>query len=160
MVERRVCTFCGSEIEPGTGRMFIKKDGTVSNFCTSKCFKNLIVLGRVPRRTTWTRYYEREKQIRMKGAPTPEAEAPKARKVKKSETKPDEKKEEAKPAPKQERQKAEEKEPVPEGPTKKAPAKKAEAPKASEEKKPEVRRVQKPKPKAEPKEKPSEGEKT
>jgi large subunit ribosomal protein L24e len=160
MVERRVCTFCGSEIEPGTGRMYIKKDGTVSNFCTSKCFKNLIQLGRIPRRTTWTRYYAREKQIRMKGAPAPEAEAPKARKVKKGEAKPDEKKEEAKPAPKQEKPKAEGKEAAPEEPAKKAPAKKPETPKTPEEKKPEVRRVQKQKPKAEPREKPSEGGKT
>lgn len=66
MVERRVCTFCGDEIEPGTGKMYIKKDGVVYNFCSSKCYKNLVILGRVPRRTTWTRYYEREKSIRMK----------------------------------------------------------------------------------------------
>ncbi|MGQ9588120.1 MAG: 50S ribosomal protein L24e [Thermoplasmata archaeon] len=84
MVERRVCTFCGDEIEPGTGRMYIKKDGIVYHFCTSKCFKNMIVLNRVPRRTTWTRYYEREKQVRMKGG-AEEAEAPRARKVKKEE---------------------------------------------------------------------------
>jgi large subunit ribosomal protein L24e len=161
MVERRVCTFCGSEIEPGTGRMFIKKDGTVSNFCTSKCFKNLIQLGRVPRRTTWTRYYEREKQIRMKGAPAPEAEAPKARKVRKGEAKPDEKKEETKQLPKADKPKAEEKAATPEEPAKKVPAKKTEEPKSTTaEKKPEVRRVAKPKPKVEPKEKPSEGGKT
>jgi len=95
MVERRVCTFCGVEIEPGTGRMYIKKDGVVYNFCSSKCFKNLVVLGRVPRRTTWTRYYEREKQVRMKGLPgTPQPA--RARKVKtgeegpRPEAKPDE----------------------------------------------------------------------
>lgn len=84
MVERRVCTFCGDEIEPGTGRMYIKKDGVVYNFCSSKCFKNLVVLGRVPRRTTWTRFYEREKQVRMKGVQE-EAKPVKARKVKKAE---------------------------------------------------------------------------
>src|SRR5512137_1578476 len=105
MVERRVCTFCGDEIEPGTGRMYIKKDGVVFNFCSSKCFKNLVILGRVPRRTTWTRYYEREKQVRMKGLPTTEPQPAKARKIKKSdekpkESKPPEKKEGAKPADK------------------------------------------------------------
>src|SRR5512137_905287 len=103
MVERRVCTFCGDEIEPGTGRMYIKKDGVIYNFCSSKCFKNLVVLGRVPRRTTWTRYYEREKQVRMKGLPTAEPQ-PKARKIKKEEkpkegAKPAEKKEAPKKAP-------------------------------------------------------------
>lgn len=104
MVERRVCTFCGDEIEPGTGRMYIKKDGVVYHFCTSKCFKNMIVLGRVPRRTTWTRYYEREKQIRMKGGPEV-TEAPKARKVKKEEKAEEEPKE--KPAEEEKPEKAE-----------------------------------------------------
>lgn len=81
MVERRVCTFCGVEIEPGTGRMYVKKDGVTYNFCSSKCFKNLVQLGRVPRRVTWTRYYEREKQLRLKSGPA-EASS-KKRKVKK-----------------------------------------------------------------------------
>jgi large subunit ribosomal protein L24e len=129
MVERRVCTFCGDEIEPGTGRMYIKKDGVVFQFCSSKCFKNLVVLGRVPRRTTWTRYYEREKQVRMKGAPEAEATAPKARKVKKAEAKPKEEKPEEKKASTE----------------KPKPAKKEETPKkeaaAKAEKKPEARKL-------------------
>ncbi len=89
MVERRVCTFCGVEIEPGTGRMYVRKDGVTYNFCSSKCFKNLVELGRVPRRVTWTRYYEREKQLRLKSAPA-EASA-KTRKVKKTKAEKDEK---------------------------------------------------------------------
>lgn len=84
MVERRVCSFCGNEIEPGTGRMYIKKDGVIYNFCTSKCFKNLVELGRVPRRTTWTVWYSREKQVRMKGLPAAEEAGAKARKLKKA----------------------------------------------------------------------------
>lgn len=160
MVERRVCTFCGEEIEPGTGRMYIKKDGVIYNFCTSKCFKNLVVLGRVPRRTTWTQYYAREKQIRMKGAPAPVAEAPKARKVKKPEAKAEDvkkaepEKAEAKEAPKEEKPKAEEKKAAPKEPAKKAPAKKPEA-----AKKPEGAKAEKPKPRTDAKEKPEEGPK-
>ena len=72
MVEMRVCSFCGREIEPGTGSMYVKKDGTVMLFCTNKCSKNMIDMGRVPRRVTWTRAYAREKDVRMKG---PETEA-------------------------------------------------------------------------------------
>jgi len=116
MVERRVCTFCGDEIEPGTGRMYIKKDGVIFNFCSSKCFKNLVVLGRVPRRTTWTRFYEREKQVRMKGI-AEAAQPTKARKLKKAEAKPKPKEEqereelasepEAKEKPKEQKPKAE-----------------------------------------------------
>jgi large subunit ribosomal protein L24e len=61
MVERRVCSFCGNEIEPGTGKMYVKIDGTIYNFCKNKCHKNLIDLKRVPRRTKWTQPYMREK---------------------------------------------------------------------------------------------------
>ncbi len=146
MVERRVCTFCGSEIEPGTGRMYVKKDGVVYNFCTSKCFKNLVILGRVPRRTTWTRYYEREKEIRMKGGPEAVEQPKKAKKIKKSEAAPEdaeekapeagaEKKQEEKPSEKPAPKAEEKKEPAKE---KKAPAKKPEkaAPAKKEKPKP------------------------
>ncbi len=77
MVEMKVCSFCGREIEPGTGSMYVKKDGTVMLFCTNKCSKNMIDMGRVPRTVTWTRAYAREKDVRMKG---PETEAKLARK--------------------------------------------------------------------------------
>ena len=82
MVERRVCTFCGKEIEPGTGRMYVKKDGVTYQFCASKCFKNMIELKRIPRRTEWTSWHAREKQVRLKGA-EPEPEQTRARKVRK-----------------------------------------------------------------------------
>src|SRR3972149_178784 len=44
----RTCSFCGNDIEPGTGKMFIRRDGTVHFFCSSKCERNLLDLGRVP----------------------------------------------------------------------------------------------------------------
>ncbi|HIH01839.1 TPA: hypothetical protein HA259_07205 [Thermoplasmata archaeon] len=78
--------------------MYVKKDGVIYQFCTSKCFKNLVELKRVPRRTTWTGWYAREKQVRMKGA-EPEPKPKKARKVRKreevEEEKPSEEAEEA-----------------------------------------------------------------
>ena len=52
---RRTCSFCGNEVEPGTGKMFVRRDGTVFFFCSSKCEKNLLDLGRVPRTVRWTR---------------------------------------------------------------------------------------------------------
>jgi len=103
MVERRVCTFCGVEIEPGTGRMYVKRDGVVFNFCSSKCYKNLVELGRVPRRTTWTRYYDREKQIRLKSAPeVAPSKKRKAKKVKKPSKETEESEEEAPEEPENE----------------------------------------------------------
>jgi large subunit ribosomal protein L24e len=53
MVEQHVCSFCGHQLEPGTGKMFVKKDGTIFYFCSSKC-ENNHVLGRVPRKVEWT----------------------------------------------------------------------------------------------------------
>jgi large subunit ribosomal protein L24e len=60
MVFQRVCSFCGSDIEPGTGKMFIKKDGVVHYFCRSKCQKNMLNLRRLGRDTQWTTTYLKE----------------------------------------------------------------------------------------------------
>lgn len=68
MVEKRNCSFCYKEIEPGTGKMYVKKDGTVLNFCTNKCYKNMIELKRVPRTTAWTDKAISEKKMRTKTA--------------------------------------------------------------------------------------------
>jgi large subunit ribosomal protein L24e len=57
MVEKRDCSFCGSAMEPGTGMLFIKRDGTRHNFCSAKCRRNLLDLGRVPRTVKWTKHY-------------------------------------------------------------------------------------------------------
>ena len=53
MVDNRTCSFCGESVEPGTGKMFIRRDGTIFYFCGSKC-QNNSRLGRVPRRVRWT----------------------------------------------------------------------------------------------------------
>lgn len=48
------CSFCGEEIEKGTGKMYVKKDAKILFFCSTKCEKNLLKLGRKPRTTKWT----------------------------------------------------------------------------------------------------------
>jgi large subunit ribosomal protein L24e len=58
MVVKRQCSFCAQEIEPGTGMMFIKRDGTVFHFCTSSCRKQQLHLHRVGHRFKWTRAHE------------------------------------------------------------------------------------------------------
>jgi large subunit ribosomal protein L24e len=55
MVVKRSCSFCAGEIEPGTGTMFIKRDGAVFHFCSSSCRKQQLHLGRVGHRLKWTR---------------------------------------------------------------------------------------------------------
>ncbi|MCQ2086023.1 MAG: 50S ribosomal protein L24e [archaeon] len=66
MVETRKCSFCYRDIEPGTGKMFVKKDGAVLNFCTSKCYKNMVKLRRIPRTVAWTDKAKSEKAARTK----------------------------------------------------------------------------------------------
>jgi len=51
------CTFCGIEIPKATGKMFVKTDGKVYYFCSNKCEKNLIKLGRKPIATRWSKHY-------------------------------------------------------------------------------------------------------
>ncbi|HHF55736.1 MAG TPA: TRASH domain-containing protein [Thermoplasmatales archaeon] len=53
------CNFCGNEIEPGTGLMYVKKDGTIYYFCSSKCRKNMLELGRDPKKVRWTKFYRK-----------------------------------------------------------------------------------------------------
>ncbi|MBU0757229.1 MAG: TRASH domain-containing protein [Nanoarchaeota archaeon] len=57
-----VCSFCGKEIEQGTGKMFVKKDAKVFYFCSNKCEKNQIKLKRKPRETRWTKEYSEIKK--------------------------------------------------------------------------------------------------
>lgn len=59
MPERRICSFSHEEIEPGTGMMFVKKDGSVMWFKDSKARKNALKLRRNPRRLKWTQRYEK-----------------------------------------------------------------------------------------------------
>ena len=48
-----LCSFCGREIMKGNGKMFVKKDAKILYFCSHKCEKNLLLLGRKPRRYKW-----------------------------------------------------------------------------------------------------------
>lgn len=68
MVEEKKCSFCGAIIAPGTGKMYVKKDGTVLFFDANKCYKNMILMKRVPRTTLWTEKAHAEKDARLKAA--------------------------------------------------------------------------------------------
>lgn len=47
------CSFCQQEIEKGTGKMFIKTDAKIFYFCSKRCEKNMLKLGRNPARVKW-----------------------------------------------------------------------------------------------------------
>ena len=56
------CTFCANEFPKGTGKIYVKKDGKIFYFCSSKCEKNLLKLKRNPRKTSWTETWRKEKK--------------------------------------------------------------------------------------------------
>jgi large subunit ribosomal protein L24e len=62
MPKSRPCSFCGHEFEQSIGQMYIKNDGTVLWFCSSKCRKNSLKLGRDPRKLKWTKYFGKEEK--------------------------------------------------------------------------------------------------
>ena len=62
------CAFCGREQHASMGVHYIKNDGTVNYFCSSKCRKNSLKLKRDKRKLKWaeafhvTREKAREKE--------------------------------------------------------------------------------------------------
>lgn len=73
MPTTRTCDFSGEEIEPGTGIMYVRNDGTVLHFKDSKCEKNYF-MGREARALEWTEPGQREGEA----GPESEREAPEA----------------------------------------------------------------------------------
>ena len=59
MLQIKKCSFCGREVLPGTGIMYVKNDGTVLWFCSSKCRKSMLELKRDPRKLKWTLKYKK-----------------------------------------------------------------------------------------------------
>lgn len=56
------CSFCGISIPKGTGKIYVKKEGKVLDFCSTKCEKNMIKLNRKPRNIKWTSEYHKLKE--------------------------------------------------------------------------------------------------
>ena len=48
------CSFSGDEIPKGKGILYVKKDGSLYYFCSSKCKKNFLKLKREGRKQKWT----------------------------------------------------------------------------------------------------------
>ena len=60
MVGTQRCSFCGKDIEPGTGSAYVQtKDGAVFWFCSNKCKIARIKRSQKSRATKWTADYEK-----------------------------------------------------------------------------------------------------
>jgi len=54
------CSFCGTDIEKGTGVVFVKRDGSLLYFCSNKCQKYM-AMGKKSEKLKWTK-----KEIKVK----------------------------------------------------------------------------------------------
>ena len=75
------CSFSGQKIPPGTGMMYVLKDGKVLWFKDSKSMKNHLKLKRKPVKTRWTEYYRKEHNKGVKAEPAVKTTAEKETKV-------------------------------------------------------------------------------
>ncbi len=71
------CSFSGKEIPKGQGLMYVKKDGTILYFYSSKEKKNYLSLGREGRRQKWTPSAREFKERQAVKAAAPKREEPK-----------------------------------------------------------------------------------
>jgi large subunit ribosomal protein L24e len=55
------CSFCGSQIEPGTGLAVIRNDGRILRFDNKKCETSMIEFRRDSRNTKWVTKKKEEK---------------------------------------------------------------------------------------------------
>jgi large subunit ribosomal protein L24e len=60
------CSFCGREIRKGLESVYVTAKGKLYYFCSSKCDKNMLKLGRSKRKVKWTATYRKEKDARIK----------------------------------------------------------------------------------------------
>lgn len=47
------CSFCDRNFLIGKGILYVKRDGSILRFCSSKCLRNSVKLGRNPRKIKW-----------------------------------------------------------------------------------------------------------
>ena len=64
MSQPRVCAFSGDDIEPGTGLMYVKRNGEVLYYKSRKCLREHQGLGRVNRYVKWTKAAREAKAAR------------------------------------------------------------------------------------------------
>jgi large subunit ribosomal protein L24e len=62
MPKARKCSLCGQDVPAGTGMMYVKNDGTILWFDSSKCKKSSLLFQRDARKLKWTEYYGKEEK--------------------------------------------------------------------------------------------------
>lgn len=55
------CSFCGKELEKGTGMMYVENTGKILYFDSSKCERNMLKLKRKPQKVKWIKKKQEKK---------------------------------------------------------------------------------------------------
>ena len=110
MVKKYTCSFCGTDVEPGTGSIYVKGDGSLLYLCSSKCRRSEIYLKRRARRLKWTEVYEERIRRRAQAAKARKKVKAKPKAKPKAKTKAKKKKEKSKPKDKKTEKKSKSKE--------------------------------------------------
>ncbi len=55
------CSFCGKDFPSGEGILYVRNDGVIFRFCSSKCRRALLDFKRDARKFKWTEHYVKEK---------------------------------------------------------------------------------------------------
>ncbi|MEK6899073.1 MAG: 50S ribosomal protein L24e [Nanoarchaeota archaeon] len=74
------CIFCGCEQADFKGTFLLKNDGTIAYYCSDKCRKNHLKLGRDKTRLKWTEAYRIAKTKRTNAGSLNKALKPRRKK--------------------------------------------------------------------------------
>ncbi len=58
------CAFCGAEILPGRGIMFVKSNGDVLFFCSSRCEKYYF-MGKKAKKLKWAKKGGKQRKVKV-----------------------------------------------------------------------------------------------
>ncbi|MHA1302444.1 MAG: 50S ribosomal protein L24e [Candidatus Heimdallarchaeaceae archaeon] len=60
MPKSRICSFCGKDIPPGHGLLYVQRTGNVLHFCSNKCKRSQLDFKRDPKKLKYTKKYEKK----------------------------------------------------------------------------------------------------
>ncbi len=60
MPKTNTCSFCGKEIPPNHGLLYVQRTGNVLHFCSNKCKRFYLDLKRDPKKLKYTKKYEKK----------------------------------------------------------------------------------------------------
>jgi len=51
------CSYCLKEIEKGTGMMYVRRNGSIKYYCSTRCYKLDVIYGKKPNKKEISKSY-------------------------------------------------------------------------------------------------------